>query len=81
MTVTVKLFAVLRDRAGLSEAILQALPGSTALNVSKQLAVQFPNLAPLLSKVAYAVNEQYVAPDTELHDGDVLALIPPVSGG
>ena len=27
------------------------------------------------------VNKKYVMPDHELHDGDELALIPPVSGG
>jgi molybdopterin converting factor small subunit len=34
-----------------------------------------------LSKIAFAVNRQYVPAQTELHEGDELALIPPVSGG
>jgi molybdopterin converting factor small subunit len=28
-----------------------------------------------------AVNHTYVTPDAALHDGDEVALIPPVSGG
>jgi molybdopterin converting factor small subunit len=41
----------------------------------------YPAIHPYLAKSAFAVNEQYVSPDTELKDGDQLALIPPVSGG
>jgi molybdopterin converting factor small subunit len=40
-----------------------------------------PKLNQSPSKIAYAVNEQFVSQDTPLQDGDVLALIPPVSGG
>ncbi|MFN8568786.1 MAG: MoaD/ThiS family protein [Kouleothrix sp.] len=29
----------------------------------------------------YAVNQDYGTLDTELHDGDEIAFIPPVSGG
>ncbi len=35
----------------------------------------------LCARVALAVNAEYVEADQMLHDGDELALIPPVSGG
>ena len=40
-----------------------------------------PAIESLLSRVSYAVNQEFVGADVVLHDGDELALIPPVSGG
>jgi molybdopterin converting factor subunit 1 len=81
MTVTVKLFAILRDLAGVRETTLDLADGNRVTDAVAELAVRFAGIQPHLSRLAYAVNEQYVKPDTELHDGDELALIPPVSGG
>ncbi|HEU5141409.1 MAG TPA: molybdopterin converting factor subunit 1 [Bacillales bacterium] len=36
---------------------------------------------PRLDDVMVAVNEQYANNETEIRDGDTVALIPPVSGG
>ena len=81
MNVTVKLFAILRDRAGIRETNLDLTDGNNVTEAVSQLVRRFPAVEPFVSKLAYAVNEQYVPADTELHDGDELALIPPVSGG
>jgi molybdopterin converting factor small subunit len=35
----------------------------------------------LLQRSAVAVNREYVGWETKLHDGDEVALLPPVSGG
>lgn len=81
MTVHVKLFALLRDRAGVAELTLD-LPAATDVSAAAaSLAGRFPALAGFLPRVAYAVNREYVPASTPLHDGDELALIPPVSGG
>ena len=39
------------------------------------------SLADHIDRCGFAVNLAYVKPDAPLHDGDELALIPPVSGG
>ena len=41
----------------------------------------FPNLAPPEVQIVVAVNAEYAEPDTVLHSGDDVCLIPPVSGG
>ena len=72
----VRLFAVLRDRAGASEIELELPDGAV---VRDALA----RMAPLIEGVpsVMAVNHEYAHPETELHGGDEVALIPPVSGG
>ena len=35
----------------------------------------------LMASLAVAVNQEYARADTELKDGDEVALLPPVSGG
>jgi molybdopterin converting factor subunit 1 len=81
MTVNIKLFAILRDRAGQSDLHLELPPGSTVAHAAQQLATSHPAIAPFISRIAFAVNQQYVPSTTVLQDNDELALIPPVSGG
>jgi len=73
MSVTVRLFAGLRERAGWSSREVEAARVS---DVWPALA-----LGDEPSGLLYAVNKEYAARDAELADGDEVALIPPVSGG
>ena len=45
------------------------------------VTLEFPQLAPYLSRAAVAVNRQYASQTTPLAEGDEVAIIPPVSGG
>jgi len=80
--VNVRLFAILRERAGQDRIALELDPGATVEDALAALARE-PGLAEPLDRmaVAMAVNRDYASGDTELHAGDELALIPPVSGG
>jgi len=81
VTVRVKLFAVLRDRAGVSELVLDLPEGATVAQAKEPLLERLPSLADHIHRCGFAVNLASVKPDAKLHDGDELALIPPVSGG
>ena len=81
MRVNVKLFAIVRERAGTSELVIHLRPGATVADAAETLVEKFPDLGPLLSRVAFAVNQNYARRETALSEGDELALIPPVSGG
>jgi molybdopterin converting factor subunit 1 len=81
MRVSVRLFAVLRDRAGVSELVLEVSEGATVADVAEVLSTRFPGIRDHARHVAYAVNREYVPAGTTLEDGDELAVIPPVSGG
>jgi MoaE-MoaD fusion protein len=72
----VRLFAGLRERAGMGENEVELPEGARAREVWELL-----ELGPEPAGLAYAVNRQYVDRDHALSDGDELAIIPPVSGG
>jgi MoaE-MoaD fusion protein len=76
MEVTVRLFAMLRERAGAPELTLDLPEGarvSDALDSLEGLAEGIP--------LVMAVNREYADAGRVLDPGDELALIPPVSGG
>ena len=81
MTVSVRLFALLRDRAGTGATDLSLPAGTTAAAAAAAVADRFPAVRDAVPRVMYAVNREYADAETVLRDGDELALIPPVSGG
>jgi molybdopterin converting factor subunit 1 len=81
MRVAIKLFAILRDRAGVSDLSLELPDGSTVADAAAELRRRFPQLEKFLARSAFALNQSYVQPDAKVRDGDELAIIPPVSGG
>ncbi|HET8893256.1 MAG TPA: molybdenum cofactor biosynthesis protein MoaE [Gaiellaceae bacterium] len=74
MRVTVRLFAGLRERAGRGRLELDDVRSVADVWPALALGDEPPGLL-------YAVNRAYVDRTQELHDGDEVALIPPVSGG
>jgi MoaE-MoaD fusion protein len=73
VTVVVRLFAGLRERAGWSQRELDV---ASVAEVWPAL-----ELGDEPEGLLYAVNREYADRGQELHDGDEVALIPPVSGG
>jgi len=79
--ISVKLFAVLRERAGSGEVPLSLSDPATVSDVRDQLVRDYPQLANLIDRVAFAVNRNYADLQTPVHEGDEVAALPPVSGG
>jgi MoaE-MoaD fusion protein len=76
MEVTVRLFAMLRERAGAGEVVLDLPEGARVRDALASLS----GLAEGIPLVM-AVNREYADEEQVLDAGDELALIPPVSGG
>jgi len=81
MRVTVRLFARLRDITGSGEMPREIPPGATVGTVWKQLAGEYPGFAAYERSMSSALNADYARMDAEVHDGDEIAFLPPVSGG
>ncbi|HET7416797.1 MAG TPA: MoaD family protein [Solirubrobacterales bacterium] len=83
MVLQVRLFAVLRERAGRDSLEIELAEGATVAEALRALGAVSAPLAEALEAmpVVMAVNRTYVDPEEKLTAGDELALIPPVSGG
>ena len=75
-------FAALREQLGLHEERLE-LPAAVGCvrDLATFLGQRHPALVPHLVSVRFALNETFVDPAELLGDGDVVALMPPVTGG
>jgi molybdopterin synthase catalytic subunit/molybdopterin converting factor small subunit len=74
--ITVRLFAGLRELAGTGRQELELPEPASVDDVLPAL-----ELGPEPAGLLYAVNRAYADRETELSEGDEVALIPPVSGG
>jgi molybdopterin synthase catalytic subunit len=82
MLVQVRLFAMLRERAGADSVALELEDGATVQDAIEAVRRQH-GLDELIERmpVVMAVNREYAPEESVLSEGDELALIPPVSGG
>ena len=80
MDIVVRCFAQLRELAA-SRAELELADGATVADAWTALEGRFPALAPHRPYVRPARNGVYAAWDLELAGDDVIAFLPPVSGG
>ena len=82
MVVSVRLFAMLREAARREALDVELEDGATAGDLVEAVARDAGiGAAVQSSSVVVAVNREYVESGHPLHDGDEVALIPPVSGG
>jgi MoaE-MoaD fusion protein len=81
LKVTLRLFAMLRQRAGWRERELELPVGASIEDGWRMLIGLHPELLTSRESIRFALNGTYCPPETELHDGDQLAIIPPVAGG
>ncbi len=81
MRVTVQVFARLRELAGRQEWPCDVEAGATIADVWRQSATAYPAIAELAASVSCARNEDFARMTATVRDGDVIAFLPPVSGG
>lgn len=82
MTLTILLFATLKERAGTNRLTLpMPKDAATVADVRVTLAQTYPGLAEALPTSIAALNHEFAFPSDNVHDGDEVAFFPPVSGG
>lgn len=81
MTIRVRLFAELAERAGQDELILSIPDGARVADVLDTVSRACPALSDLLGRCAVSVNLAYAPPTHPVGPNDEIAILPPVSGG
>jgi molybdopterin synthase catalytic subunit len=81
VNVRVLFFGAARDAAGHSDVDLTLNGPVNAASAFEQVLAAYPALRRFGRSLLFAVNQEYTSSDREVHDGDELAVFPPVSGG
>jgi molybdopterin synthase catalytic subunit len=81
MTIRVLFFGAARDLVDQNPVLLSLEGPATLSRAFQQLVQQFGGLERFGRSLLFAVNQEYATLDTDLKDGDELAIFPPVSGG
>lgn len=94
MRVKVLFFASAREAVGKREEEVEVTTSSSSASGSSDatsvvtlaqlretLCVMYPAAQDTIATITLALNLEYATDDAELHDGDEVALIPPISGG
>jgi molybdopterin converting factor subunit 1 len=80
MTITLLLFASYADALGASSLDMDLPQESTVGDVLSAIRAR-PGAERLPPSPLVAVNQRYAGVESVVHDGDEVALIPPVAGG
>ncbi len=78
-TISVQYFAILREQRGLSGETIPTA-AATAAALYEELRVRHGFTLPA-ERVRAAINEEFVAAEAPLREGDRIVFIPPVAGG
>ena len=81
MRVRILFFGQLKEVAGRERDTLELPEGARVADLLRRYAEVKPALEPYYDAMAVALNQEYSEAEAALHEGDEVALIPPVSGG
>jgi molybdopterin converting factor subunit 1 len=80
MKVKILFFGITTDLVGENSILFTVKNGSSIKEIKEALLLNYTGLKNI-NEFAIAVNETYANDDLIINEGDVIAIIPPVSGG
>ena len=80
MTIQLLFFGITTDLVGANTSARDLKENATVRDLKKVLKTDYSGLKNM-HEFAIAVNENYAEDELELREGDIVAIIPPVSGG
>ncbi|QXP72989.1 molybdopterin converting factor subunit 1 [Tenacibaculum sp. AHE15PA] len=80
MKINVLLFGIATDLIGSSSLTIELPISCNVTSFKELLTKKYPELKQM-SSYAIAINESYATDETIIKENDIIAIIPPVSGG
>ena len=81
MSIRVLFFASLAEITGARELRVDATGFTDVNSIFSKFARDFPQLESRRASILFAINSDFARLESPIHDGDEIALFPPVSGG
>ena len=81
MIVKVLYFASAQGLANLKSENMRLSEGSSVRDMASEMLLLHPELRSIARTLRYAVNFEIAENGAQLHDGDEVAVLPPVAGG
>ncbi len=81
MRVNVLYFGVLKDFFAAEQEQIELAAGAFVADLINVLRTRAAGESAIWTSLAVAVNREYASASVPLHEGDEVALLPPVSGG
>ena len=81
MKIELLLFASAKDLFGQPKITIELSERATVAELKTALVRRQPEVASLIGRCAFSVDQQYASDSTELQPEQEIAMIPPVSGG
>jgi molybdopterin converting factor small subunit len=81
MQIHVTFFSHFKDLTGCATAVEELPPGSNIQALLERLCERYSGLSSARGSLLVAVDLEYQTSQYVLHDGDEVALFPPVQGG
>ena len=81
MIVKVLYFASAQGLANLKSESVRLKKGSSMKDMAAEMLRLHPDLKSIERTIRYSVNFEIADSDVTLHDGDEIAVLPPVAGG
>jgi MoaE-MoaD fusion protein len=79
--VRVLFFGAAREIVGHDEVEMEIRAPANAASAFEEIKANYPELQRFGRSLLFAVNQEYAPMNREVHEGDELAIFPPVSGG
>ncbi len=80
MTIQLLFFGITTDLVGTNNSTYDLIKNATIKELKEALVNDYSGLKNI-QEFAIAVNETYAEDELKLNEGDIVAIIPPVSGG
>ena len=81
MIVKVLYFASAQGLANLNSESMRLKEGSSVKDLAAEMLRHHPDLKSIEPTIRYSVNFEIAESNSPLHDGDEVAVLPPVAGG